>query len=61
MMSAHAEKCPVCNGTGKVEIQYLVTSTPRPVVDCHGCNGTGWITVTDTTPIPFTLGFEVLV
>ena len=32
----HAEKCPVCLGSGKVEGKQ-----------CHGCNGRGWIEVSD--------------
>lgn len=31
---AHAEKCPVCEGKGKVEEKQ-----------CHGCSGLGWVTV----------------
>jgi len=39
----HAEKCPVCNGSGKYEEK-----------DCHGCNGKGWITVEDSeSAIPY--------
>lgn len=33
---AHAEKCPVCNGTGKVDDK-----------SCHGCYGLGWVTIYD--------------
>lgn len=50
---AHAEKCPVCNGSGKVEeiIPYNYgsssLSTPINIKTCHGCNGSGWITVPD--------------
>lgn len=33
---SHAERCPVCNGSGKYEEK-----------ECHGCNGKGWITVED--------------
>jgi len=36
----HAEKCPVCNGTGKFEGKQ-----------CHGCAGLGWVTVQDGYPI----------
>ena len=36
----HAEKCPVCNGTGKVDDKQ-----------CHGCAGLGWVSVQDTYPI----------
>jgi len=33
---AHSEKCPVCNGKGKVKKEQ-----------CHGCLGLGWVTVQD--------------
>lgn len=51
---AHAEKCPVCEGSGKV---YPRTSTSTggitiPNSDpCHGCNGKGWVEVGDTYPV----------
>jgi hypothetical protein len=32
---AHAEICPVCKGSGKA----------TPTIACHGCGGTGWVTV----------------
>lgn len=34
----HAEKCPVCKGTGE-------PSSPAHPHSCHGCHGTGWIEV----------------
>jgi hypothetical protein len=43
----HAEKCPVCNGHGRV---YRPTGTPdqsREVVGCHGCHQRGWVPVMD--------------
>ncbi len=43
---AHAETCPVCQGTGKV---YGVLETGAfPTQTCHGCGGAGWVTVQDT-------------
>lgn len=36
---SHAEKCPVCNGAGKIGFG---TSEEKP---CHGCYGNGWVTV----------------
>lgn len=39
---AHAEKCPVCNGTGKT-----IEANEDKNLKCHGCNGLGWITVND--------------
>lgn len=39
---AHAEKCPICDGSGK-------KSNPKNMDDtytkCHGCDGKGWIEV----------------
>ena len=40
-MSQHAEKCPVCNGSGRYEEKT-----------CHGCGGLGWVTV-GTSTIPY--------
>lgn len=43
---AHAEKCPVCGGDGVVRWN---ASTPGVVtVQCHGCDGRGWVTVADS-------------
>ncbi len=48
---AHAEICPVCKGTGS-----LMTSSPdifpgttknSSPKSCHGCNGKGWVEVSD--------------
>ena len=47
---AHAEKCPLCNGSGKkstvipsgTDTQGFVTSP------CHGCGGQGWVLVEGT-------------
>ena len=33
---SHAEKCPVCEGSGKFEKK-----------ECHGCSGKGWIIIQD--------------
>ena len=46
----HAEKCPVCNGSGKV-----ATDKTSRFEKCHGCNGMGWIEIQDSQPvIPYT-------
>lgn len=37
---AHAEKCPVCDGEGK-----LVGLLPEDKVACYGCSGKGWVEV----------------
>ena len=40
---AHAEKCPVCSGSGKLPGDTGTTDcTPKT---CHGCNGRGWIVI----------------
>jgi hypothetical protein len=41
----HAETCPVCKGCGKVEREGGDGTVF--VVFCHGCKGTGWVTVKD--------------
>jgi len=42
----HAEKCPVCEGTGKYEDRQ-----------CHGCDGKGWVQILDSdcAPLPYQL------
>ncbi len=41
----HAEVCPVCNGAGVID-ECRVTGLPVTTkITCHGCHGTGWITV----------------
>jgi len=44
-----AELCPVCNGSGKLSVvpQYESTANNRYDVTCHGCNGKGWVEVSD--------------
>jgi DnaJ-class molecular chaperone len=42
---AHAEKCPVCNGTGNkngAEDNLYGTN-----IICRGCGGSGWVEVQD--------------
>ena len=41
---AHAERCPLCNGTGRVNKQG------RSNEPCHGCCGRGWVEVADAAP-----------
>jgi DnaJ-class molecular chaperone len=43
----HAERCPVCNGTGKLQNKSYSTSSAFSPTTCHGCNGKGWIKVSD--------------
>lgn len=43
---SHAEKCPVCEGKGRMctlPFGYGTDATKK----CHGCGGLGWITVED--------------
>ena len=42
---AHAEMCPVCEGSGTVGVGTL-----NEVRTCNGCGGSGWITVQDPFP-----------
>ncbi len=45
---AHAETCPICNGSGKIAIRggkLDTTALASPTKTCHGCGGTGWVTV----------------
>lgn len=43
---SHAETCPICNGSGKVPPPSYPDSSAVPVpVTCHGCGGSGWVTV----------------
>jgi len=39
---SHTEMCPVCQGTGRVQENGL-SGTEIIEVDCHGCNGRGWV------------------
>ena len=42
----HAEKCPVCNGSGRVKNSDLYSTGPSEIT-CHGCCGVGWIVIPD--------------
>ena len=39
----HAEKCPVCGGSGKLPSDGRSTGFAERT--CHGCGGKGWIQV----------------
>lgn len=45
----HAERCPVCHGTGKTEESQKLPLTYGPQYEkvCHGCGGRGWVEVSD--------------
>lgn len=45
---SHAEKCPVCNGKGKVKDDQKLTADALKT--CYGCQGMGWVTVQDSHP-----------
>jgi hypothetical protein len=57
---SHAEKCPVCNGAGKLPAinDGMSTAIPQPIT-CHGCNGLGWVTIYDTINYPIYPVFPV--
>ncbi len=45
---SHAEKCPVCGGSGKLDIREspaFGTDAGSIQKICHGCGGAGWIEV----------------
>jgi len=44
---SHSEICPVCEGRGTIPTGEITTAgtLEKP---CHGCPGTGWVTVHDT-------------
>ena len=46
---AHAEKCPVCSGTGKIRCDPN-TAYLGPKKICHGCNGKGWVEIEHDNP-----------
>ena len=41
----HAEKCPLCRGTGEISAIYSAPKTM--VIKCNGCDGKGWVVVED--------------
>lgn len=42
---AHAERCPICYGKGKLPPEgNYTTYSERP---CYGCDGRGWVEVRD--------------
>lgn len=48
---AHAEKCPVCGGTGKAAPAGAWAGSPDSFPTCHGCQGKGWVTVEDSPKV----------
>ena len=48
---AHAETCPVCHGIGRTEyVEGIDSTTVRKSQPCHGCDGKGWVEVSDPAP-----------
>ncbi len=45
---AHAETCPICWGKGKIQEPGSTAVCDKA---CHGCNGSGWVSVQDA-PVP---------
>jgi len=43
---AHAERCPVCGGRGKINTSPLYSPFASEEI-CHGCGGKGWVVVPD--------------
>lgn len=44
---SHAEICPICKGKGTIEDKESTCGGKS----CHGCSGSGWVTVQDQYPI----------
>ena len=46
---AHAEKCPICEGSGRLPLPVEMGTTASRPYDklCHGCDGKGWVSVQD--------------
>lgn len=46
---SHAERCPVCGGSGILDSYCLnyTTCIVEGQKSCHGCGGFGWVTVRD--------------
>jgi len=63
---AHAQKCPVCLGSGTVQTDSFghpidsTTGTYAPLIrkTCHGCMGLGWVTVLEPLKIDPTPTFQ---
>ena len=47
---AHAEKCPICEGSGRLPLPVEMGTTASRPYDklCHGCGGKGWVEVADS-------------
>lgn len=47
---AHAEKCPICEGKGKIHGMNTDGQGMPLHETCHGCNGKGWVEISDYVP-----------
>ena len=40
--------CPVCGGSGQLPVSVAwATDAAAPTKTCHGCGGTGWVSVSE--------------
>ena len=44
LASKHAERCPVCEGSGRT---VLPVASDMSGIECHACKGRGWIEVSN--------------
>lgn len=49
---SHAEKCPVCEGEGRLK-KVVGGGIGSEDLLCHGCDGKGWVTVGVEYPIVY--------
>ncbi len=52
----HAERCPVCFGSGTKVVERLASTCAPYKETCHGCGGNGWVTVGDAVEIQGEVG-----
>jgi len=51
----YAQICPICNGRGKIKVDYQDNwnrGSSKEEKPCHGCGGKGWIDVQFSYPNP---------
>lgn len=54
---AHAERCPCCYGKGTLPPDTKTTDASEKA--CHGCGGSGWVTVYDQQPFVYPIPYPV--
>jgi DnaJ-class molecular chaperone len=49
---SHAERCPVCLGSGMINREDFrdYTGCAKYKAACHGCGGNGWVVIRDDPP-----------